>query len=53
MLDEALFTAGDLMTREVVVVHPEVTLLEAVKLMARRRVAAYPLSTTRAGSSAC
>jgi predicted transcriptional regulator len=34
MLDEAVFTAADLMTRDVAVVHPETSLLEAVKLMA-------------------
>ena len=35
MLDEALVTAGDLMTRDVAVAHPETTLLEAVTLMAK------------------
>jgi CBS domain-containing protein len=38
MLDEAVFTAGDLMTRDVAVVHPETSLLEAVKLMAQRHI---------------
>jgi CBS domain-containing protein len=38
MLDEAVFTAGDLMTRDVAVVHPETSLLDAVKLMARRHL---------------
>ena len=37
MLDEAIFTAGDLMTRDVAVVHPETSLLDAVKLMAKRK----------------
>ena len=43
MLDEAVFTAGDLMTRDVVVVHPETSLLEAVKLMAQHRISGMPV----------
>jgi CBS domain-containing protein len=43
MLDETVFTAGDLMTRDVAVVHPETSLLEAVKLMARRRISGMPV----------
>ena len=43
MLDEAVFTAGDLMTRDVAVVHPETSLLDAVKLMAQRRVSGVPV----------
>lgn len=43
MLDEAVFTAGDLMTRDVAVVHPETSLLEAVKLMAGRRISGMPV----------
>jgi CBS domain-containing protein len=43
MLDEAVFTAGDLMTRDVAVVHPETSLLEAVKLMAQRRISGVPV----------
>ncbi len=43
MLDEAVFTAGDLMTRDVAVVHPETSLLEAVKLMAHRRISGMPV----------
>jgi CBS domain-containing protein len=43
MLDEAVFTAGDLMTRDVAVVHPETSLLEAVKVMARRRISGMPV----------
>ena len=34
MLDDAKFLASDIMTRDVAVVHPETTLLAAVKLMA-------------------
>ena len=43
MLDEAAYTAGDLMTRDVAVVHPDTSLLEAVKLMARRRISGMPV----------
>jgi CBS domain-containing protein len=43
MLDEAVFTAGDLMTRDVAVVHPETSLLEAVKLLAQRRISGMPV----------
>ena len=43
MLDEAVFTAGDLMTRDVAVVHPETSLLDAVKLMARRHISGIPV----------
>lgn len=44
MLDEALVTAGDVMTRDVVVVHPETSLLEAVKLMASHRISGMPVT---------
>jgi CBS domain-containing protein len=43
MLDEAVFTAGDLMTRDVVVVHPETSLLEAVQLMAAHKISGVPV----------
>jgi CBS domain-containing protein len=43
MLDEAIFTAGDLMTRDVAVVHPETSLLDAVKLMAQRNISGIPV----------
>ena len=43
MLDEAVFTAGDLMTRDVATVHPEASLLDAVKLMARRHISGVPV----------
>jgi len=43
MLDEALVTAGDLMTRDVAVVHPETSLLQAVTLMAKRRISGMPV----------
>ena len=43
MLDQAIFTAGDLMTRDVAVVHPETSLLDAVKLMAHRGISGMPV----------
>jgi CBS domain-containing protein len=43
MLDEAQFVAADLMTRDVAVVHPETSLLEAVKLMAQRHISGVPV----------
>jgi CBS domain-containing protein len=43
MLDEAVYTAGDLMTRDVAVVHPETSLLEAVKVLAERRISGVPV----------
>ena len=43
MLDEAAYTAGDLMARDVAVVHPDTSLLEAVKLMAQRRISGMPV----------
>jgi len=43
MLDEAKFVASDIMTRDVAVVHPETTLLDALKLMAARRVSGLPV----------
>ena len=43
MLEEAVFTAADLMTRDVAVVHPEASLLEAVKLLASRRISGVPV----------
>src|SRR6185295_12607097 len=35
--------AGDLMTRDVAVVHPETSLLDAVRLMAQRRISGMPV----------
>ncbi|MBV9251152.1 MAG: CBS domain-containing protein [Acetobacteraceae bacterium] len=49
MLDEATFTAGDLMTRDVAVVHPDSSLLEAVKLMAQRRISGMPVVDENGG----
>ena len=43
MLDEAKFLASDIMTRDVVVVHPETTLLAAVKLMASHGFSGLPV----------
>jgi len=43
MLDKATVTAGDLMTRDVIAVHPETSLLQAVKLMASHRISGLPV----------
>jgi CBS domain-containing protein len=43
MLDEAIFTAADLMTRDVAVVHPETSLREAVQIMAKRQISGVPV----------
>jgi CBS domain-containing protein len=47
MLDEAKVLASDIMTRDVAVVHPETTLLTAVKLMASRGVSGLPVVDDR------
>lgn len=44
MLDEAVVTAGDVMTSDVAVVHPETPLIDAVKLMAYRRISGMPVT---------
>jgi len=44
MLDDAVVTAGDVMTRDVAVVHPETSLLDAVKVMATRRISGMPVT---------
>jgi CBS domain-containing protein len=43
MLDEAKLLASDIMTRDVAVIHPETTLLAAVKLMAARGISGLPV----------
>ena len=43
MLEEAVLTAGDLMTRDVAVVRPDASLLDVVKLMAQRRISGVPV----------
>jgi CBS domain-containing protein len=43
MLEAAAYTAGDLMTRDVAVVHPETSLREAVTIMARRGISGMPV----------
>ena len=43
MLDEAVFTAGNLMSRDVAVVHPDTSLLDAVKPIAQRKVSGVPV----------
>jgi CBS domain-containing protein len=46
MLDEAPVLAADIMTRDVAVVHPETSLIDAVKLMAGRRISGVPVVDT-------
>lgn len=43
MFDEAVLTAGDIMTRDVAMVHPNTSLFEAVTLMAQRRISGMPV----------
>jgi CBS domain-containing protein len=43
MLDDAPLTASDLMTRDVAVVDPETSILEAVRLIAQRRISGMPV----------
>jgi CBS domain-containing protein len=43
MLEEAVFTAGDLMSRDVVVVSPDAPLLQAVTLMADHHLSGLPV----------
>jgi CBS domain-containing protein len=43
MLDEAVLTAGDLMTRDVAVVNLEASLTAAVKLLAQRHISGMPV----------
>jgi CBS domain-containing protein len=43
MLDEASVKAADIMTRDVAVAHPEMSLLQAVKLMVQRRISGMPV----------
>jgi len=43
MLDENPVLAANIMTRDVAAVHPETPLLDAVKLMARRRISGLPV----------
>jgi CBS domain-containing protein len=43
MFEETVVTAGELMTRDVAVVHPETSLMDAVRLMARRGISGLPV----------
>jgi len=43
MLDQSAVTAGELMTRDVAVVHAETSLLEAVRIMARHKISGMPV----------
>lgn len=47
MFDEAKVLANDIMTRDVTAVHPETTLLVAVKLMAARGISGLPVVDER------
>src|SRR5690349_13857375 len=49
MFDKAKILASDIMTRDVAVVHPETTLLDAVKLMAARGISGLPVVDERGG----
>ncbi|HUC17428.1 MAG TPA: CBS domain-containing protein [Acetobacteraceae bacterium] len=43
MFDETVVTARELMTRDVAVVHPDTSLMEAVRLMAQRGISGLPV----------
>jgi CBS domain-containing protein len=43
MLEQAKIVASDIMTRDVAVVHPDTTLLDALKVMASRRISGLPV----------
>jgi len=43
MLDEAVWTAGDLMTRDVIVVQPNTSLLDAVRMLVKHRISGMPV----------
>jgi CBS domain-containing protein len=43
MFEGTIITAGQLMTRDVAVAHPDTSLIEAVKLMARRSISGLPV----------
>lgn len=43
MLDKDAVTASDLMARDVIAVHPETSLLQAVKLMVQHKVSGLPV----------
>src|ERR1700751_4580726 len=43
MLDETVVVAGDIMTRDVVAVRPEASVLQAVKLMAAGHISGLPV----------
>lgn len=43
MLDESAITAGQLMTRDVAMVHPDTPVAEAAKLMAARGISGMPV----------
>jgi CBS domain-containing protein len=43
MLEQAAFVVGDLMTRDVVVVHPDLALRDAVRAMTKRGISGIPV----------
>jgi CBS-domain-containing membrane protein len=43
MLEDAAVTAAELMSRDVAVVHPDTSLLQAVRLLAHRRISGVPV----------
>lgn len=43
MFEHAVFKAGDLMTRDIAVVHPGTSLLDAAKLMLQRQISGLPV----------
>lgn len=43
MLDDAVWTAGDLMTRDVIVVQPNTSLLDAVRMLVVHRISGMPV----------
>ena len=43
MLEQTVYTAEDLMTRDVVVVHPHTPVMKAVKLMAEHSISGIPV----------
>jgi CBS domain-containing protein len=43
MLDDSTVTAGDIMTTDVAVAHPETPLLSAVRVMVQRRISGMPV----------
>lgn len=49
MFEETTATAAELMTHDVAVVHPETSLLEAVRVMAQRNISGLPVLDAQGG----